>query len=238
MTVKDYKKLVEEKSKHPENATCVDCKVKNPKWASLRYGVFFCLDCAAIHRSLGVYLDFVKSVNLDEWDKEAYLPIEYGGNKKFSDYLKEKGLYNLETEAKYKKSDVIEYSKMLMKEIEKNTGIVLRSSEKKASGGAGYKNIQPTRNDVNAESPKQTIYSSSSIASSLTNLTSVIGTQVKSITEKTVEYGTKFGNSVKQHAKTLIEKGSSLKSNKEKAENNQYKSKPKIEKSQPKNDWS
>lgn len=238
MAVKDYKKLVEEKSKQTENLSCIDCKVKNPKWASLRYGTFFCLDCAAIHRSLGVYLDFVKSVNLDEWDKESYLPIEYGGNKKFSDYLKDKGLNNLDTEAKYKKSEVIEYSKILMKEIEKDTGIILRSSEKKASGKTEYKNPQSIKKDTKPESPTQTIYSSSNIASSLSNLTSVIGTQVRSITEKTVEYGSKIGNSVKQHAKTLIEKGSSLKSNKEKTEDSQSKYKTKPGKSQMKSDWS
>jgi hypothetical protein len=39
-----------------------------PRWASISLGVFFCLECAGIHRSLGVQLSRVRSVDLDAWD--------------------------------------------------------------------------------------------------------------------------------------------------------------------------
>lgn len=216
MAERDYKKLTEEKSRLPENSKCVDCGVKSPKWASVRYGTFFCLDCAAIHRSLGIYLDFVKSVTLDGWDKEAYLPIEYGGNGRFQEYLKKIGLVGMDIESKYKNSDVIQYSKDLMRSIQKETGLDLRSSELKATRRPVSR--PAPQSEHRTGSPKPAMYSSASLASSLSNITSAIGTQVKSITEKTVEYGVKIGSTVRDKAKSLLERGADVKISKEKKE--------------------
>lgn len=229
MAEKDYKKLVETKSKQPENLYCVDCGTKSPKWASVRFGVFFCLDCAALHRSLGVYLDFVKSVNLDNWDKESYLPIEYGGNKRFLSYLESKGLKNIEIESRYRNSEVIEYSKELMSLIEKETGLILQSSEKKTSRGV----VKPKASFEHKQEPeKASIYSSSALTSSLSNIGSAISLQVKNIKDKTIEYGSKIGTSVKETAKSLLEKKP------EKKENNSTKTHQMFNKSNKKSDWS
>lgn len=224
MSHKDYNKLVDAKSKLKENSTCIDCGLNNPKWASIRYGTFFCLECAAIHRSLGVYLDFVMSVNLNTWDKESYLPIEYGGNAKFKSYLKENNLESLSTESRYKNSLVLEYSSNLMKEILEKTGTNLKSAEKKETSSKTRPRFSDDPNNIKTQENEYekpiSVYNSSSITSSFSNIKSFVGDSVKVISEKTKEYGSVIGSKVKSISKTLYEKGTNLtkKENKDKGE--------------------
>ncbi|KAG9439133.1 hypothetical protein H6P81_019298 [Aristolochia fimbriata] len=64
-----------------ENRLCADCGAPDPKWASANIGVFLCLKCCGVHRSLGTHISKVLSVTLDEWsDDEIDAMFEVGGN--------------------------------------------------------------------------------------------------------------------------------------------------------------
>ncbi|KAJ4849720.1 putative ADP-ribosylation factor GTPase-activating protein agd13 [Turnera subulata] len=64
-----------------DNRHCADCGAPDPKWASANIGVFICLKCCGVHRSLGTHISKVLSVTLDEWsDEEVDAMIEVGGN--------------------------------------------------------------------------------------------------------------------------------------------------------------
>lgn len=71
MTSVPVKKTLTTLLRDPGNATCADCKTQShPRWASWSLGVFVCIKCAGVHRSLGTHISKVKSVDLDTWKEE------------------------------------------------------------------------------------------------------------------------------------------------------------------------
>jgi hypothetical protein len=74
---------------YPENNKCFDCGSKNPVWASTYLGIVICFECAGKHRSFGTHISFVRSVNLDKWNRKQLKGMELAGNQyarlKFND---------------------------------------------------------------------------------------------------------------------------------------------------------
>lgn len=64
----------------PQNRVCCDCSMVGPTWASKNLGVFVCLDCAGVHRSMGTHISQVRSVDLDSWVPAWVSVMESVGN--------------------------------------------------------------------------------------------------------------------------------------------------------------
>lgn len=70
------------------NKKCIDCGAPNPQWATPKFGAFICLECAGIHRGLGVHISFVRSITMDQFKPEELLRMEKGGNEPLTEWFK------------------------------------------------------------------------------------------------------------------------------------------------------
>ncbi|KAL5518473.1 AGE2 [Sanghuangporus vaninii] len=85
-TTEKHSRILRELVKNPENKTCADCKRQDARWASWNTGVFICIRCSGVHRSMGTHISKVKSVDLDTWTPEQMESIQKWGNHRANLY--------------------------------------------------------------------------------------------------------------------------------------------------------
>eukprot|EP00798_Chlamydomonas_sp_ICE-L_P013017 gene13017-3523_t len=119
MASADNLRILRQLQTSPDNRICSDCETKNPQWASVSYGTFFCLECSGRHRSLGVHLSFVRSVSMDAWSNDQLKKMQCGGNAKMNAFFKQYGVEkSIDIVEKYNSKAAEFYREKLKAEVE------------------------------------------------------------------------------------------------------------------------
>ena len=105
------------------NSECADCGAEKPKWASMNNGVFLCLKCAGIHRSFGMNISLIRSLQIDSWAENQLLFLTKGGNKNFKKNLTEFNIDPSTTnlDLKYKSKAADYYRRYLKNEVDRES---------------------------------------------------------------------------------------------------------------------
>lgn len=131
MATNKYLSKLQDIQKREGNERCIDCNASNPQWASIPFGILFCLECSGKHRALGVHISFVRSITMDKWSEQQVKKMDLGGNARAVEFFKKSPEFSddMTIEKKYTSRFAQDYREKLAAECEGKAWAPTASSE-------------------------------------------------------------------------------------------------------------
>lgn len=79
----EFEELLQDKA----NLVCFDCGRGPASWASVNNAIYLCMNCAGEHRSYGVSVSYIRSINIDKWNDTQINCMKVGGNRRLEELL-------------------------------------------------------------------------------------------------------------------------------------------------------
>ena len=98
----------------PSNQSCFDCGNRLPRWSSPYLGILLCMECAGRHRGYGTHISFIKSIDLDKWNKKQLKSLELTGNLYVKKLFEQYGVPKIDSNYDYNSKKILD----IRKEIE------------------------------------------------------------------------------------------------------------------------
>jgi hypothetical protein len=115
----DIKKQLEQLSNEEENKKCFDCGGQPARCISLNNGIYLCNSCSEEHKKLEHGLSVIKSITLDQWNKNQLNIMKKGGNKNLKIFLEENNIdINIDKNILYNSKLMVYYRNKLKAEAE------------------------------------------------------------------------------------------------------------------------
>ena len=83
----EIKKQLEKLSNEEDNKKCFDCENEPARWISLNNGIYLCHECSEEHKNFEIGTNIIKSISLEQWNKNQLKIMKIGGNKRLKLFL-------------------------------------------------------------------------------------------------------------------------------------------------------
>ena len=115
----DIKKQLEQLSNGEENKKCFDCGAQPARMVSLNNGIYLCHSCSEEHKKIEAETNIIKSITLEQWNKNQLNIMKKGGNMKLRIFLEQNNINtNIDKNILYNSKIMLYYRNKLKAEAE------------------------------------------------------------------------------------------------------------------------